>query len=918
MRTQLPTALLWCLLIEACTPSVSGNGATTPQPAKLVAERQAEREQESAWPTGRLPSDVAPESYKVELTLAPEAERFSGRVQIAVNLAQPRERVYLHGSHLSVSEAYAEVAGRRVAAHYRQLNGDGLAALDLERPLPAGPALLSIRYQAPFDTTLKGLYRVEHDGASYVFSQFEPYSARQAFPCFDEPAFKTPFELVLTVPEDLLALANTPQVGEQPVAGGYRRLSFQTTKPLPTYLVALAVGTFDVVDAPPLASNAVRKHTVPFRGIAPRGQGPKLAYALARTGAVVAELERYFQIPYPYEKLDLIAVPDFAAGAMENAGAITFRDVLLLLDPETAPEGQRRSFAYVLAHELAHQWFGNLVTMPWWDDLWLNEAFATWMGYAVVDRLWPEQRGYLALLEASFDAMNQDSLAAARMIRQPIATTHDISSAFDGITYSKGGAVLDMFEGYLGTEVFRRGVMAYLNEHRFGSATADDLLTALSAVASKDVSSPFTSFLTQTGVPLVQAQVQCGDGRGKVLIRQSRYLPLGSAADVERSWQVPVCMRYGTARGSHVECTLLSAASTEVPLTECPSWLMPNADASGYYLWSLSAEDLAALRDRGLPHLSLREQLSLAKSLSAAVSAGAVPIAQALPVLSILSTSSEREVATAPFTMMRLVRDQMLHGDKRAQFEEFLQRLYRPTVDRLGIARRADEPADVGLLRVEMLTFMADVAKDGEVRKRLLGVGRKALLEPGLAQPGVSTEVLGLGIRVAVQDGDAALYDTVYRRFVAEQDPMQRLFLLHALASVRDVRQGRALQLTLDEALRVNEISTVLADQFSDEATREAAYSFVESHFEQLRQRMASNQLGRVPLLSASFCTTAHAQRLQAFWGPRAEGLAGGPRALAEATERLNVCRTLVEAQRQSAERFLADLPHARSARHGR
>lgn len=920
MRSQLPSALLLSVVIQACVPSSSGNERTTvgvSQGLAVAGDKQADVDdpQKATWPTGRLPKDVKPESYQVELGIAPEAERFSGRVQIAVNLREPRQRIYLHGAGLSVSESYAEVSGRRYPARYRQLNGDGLSALDFQRPLPAGAALLSIRYQAPFDTTLKGLYRVDHGGASYVFTQFEPYSARQAFPCFDEPAFKTPFELVLTVPQDTVAIANTPQVEEQPIEGGYRRIGFQTTKPLPTYLVALAVGTFDVVEAPPLPSNGVRKHTIPFRGIAPRGQGEKLAYALAETGAVVAELERYFQIPYPYEKLDLIAVPDFAAGAMENAGAITFRDVLLLLDPVTAPELQRRAFAYVLAHELAHQWFGNLVTMPWWDDIWLNEAFATWMGYAVVDRLWPEQRGNLQLLAASQLAMSEDSLASARMIRQPIDTTHDITSAFDAITYSKGGAVLGMFERYLGAEVFRRGVVRYLTAHRFGSATADDLLSALSAEAQQELSAPLNSFLRQTGVPLLQVQVSCEGGSGAVTLSQSRYLPVGSTAEANRQWQVPVCLRYGGAHGVQTQCTLLSEPKAEVALQECPRWVMPNADAAGYYIWSLDADALAQLRDHGLSQLSVAEQVSLAKSLSAAISAATLPVAQVLPAFASLAGSTEREVVSAPLSQLGFIHEQLLSGEDRAQFEAFLRRLYRPTVDRLGIARRADETADDGLLRAEALTFLVDVAQDPDVRARLRALGRKALLEPDAAQPGVSSDVQALGLRVALQDGDAALFDLAFRRFTVEDDPMERTYLLSALSAVRDERSAHALSLTLSPAVRINEVSVILTAQLQDELTREAAFAFIESHFDELKKRMSSAQLGRLPLMTVGFCSSAQVKRLERVFGPRADSLAGGPRALAAAVEGLNVCTAKVATQKASAERFISGLAVAQAAR---
>src|SRR5690606_26969975 len=341
------------------------------------------------------------------------------------------------------------------------------------------------------------------------------------------------------------------------------------------------VGPLDVVEAPPIAGSDVRDRPIPLRGVAPRGQGARLAYALEHTPRMVESLERYFGRPYPYAKLDLIAVPDFGAGAMENAGAITFRDSLLLLD-ESAPVRQQRGFAYITAHELAHQWFGNLVTMAWWDDLWLNEAFATWMETRTIEETFPQHAPQVAEMSTVLDALDADSLASARQIREPIETEHDIHNAFDSITYSEGNGVLAMMERWLTPEVFQRGVQRYLREHQGGNARAEDLFAALSAEAGRDVSGPFTSFIAQSGAPLVEATPSCEDGRGRVALRQSRYVPRGSRASAERTWQIPVCVRYGVGREAHRECTLLTEREGSIELPSgCPAWVMPNADGVG-------------------------------------------------------------------------------------------------------------------------------------------------------------------------------------------------------------------------------------------------------------------------------------------------------------------------------------------------
>src|SRR5262245_32873700 len=403
-------------------------------------------------PLGPLPDDVRPTHYALELTVVPTAQRFSGTARIRVALATQRRELWLHGHALDVREAAVATDAGEGAARWEQVDRSGVVAVTPARPIGPGTVTLRVRWTAAIDRQLRALFRVEVGKDSYAFTQFEPALARRAFPCFDEPAFKTPFDLTLVVPHAAAAVSNTPQVARERVSKRFDRVRFATTAPLPTYLVAFAIGPLDIVDAPPLPPNPVRERPVPFRGVAIRGSGTRLAYALAHSPPLFEALEAYFGAAFPFPKLDLLAVPDMAWGGMENAGAITFRESVLLVDPENAPERQRRTFASIVTHEMSHQWFGDLVTMPWWNDLWLNEAFATWMAAHIVDRVHPEYEERLELLEEVHEAMAADSLASARRIRQPIESAHDIENAFDDITYSKGAGVLAMFERWLGAE----------------------------------------------------------------------------------------------------------------------------------------------------------------------------------------------------------------------------------------------------------------------------------------------------------------------------------------------------------------------------------------------------------------------------------------------------------------------------------
>jgi alanyl aminopeptidase len=856
-------------------------------------------------PTGKLPRDVRPLGYNLELEVVPSKERFSGRARIEVELAGPSTRIWLHAKDLHVREARAEQAGTVVPAVFRQFNSEGLAQLSFARPLAGGRAVLQLEYDAAFDRQLAGLYAVKTEGRDYAFSQFEPVSARQAFPCFDEPAFKTPFDIALTIPAEETAISNAPELSSEPAGKGEKRVRFATTKPLPTYLVAFIVGPLDVVQAAPIASSELRAQPLPLRGVATAGQGARLRYALDHAAPLLLELERYFGIAYPYPKLDLIAVPDFSAGAMENAGAITFRESILMMDPVATPESQRRRYASITAHEMAHHWTGDLVTMPWWDDTWLNEAFATFMATHTLSAVHPEYHADVDAQSSVAGAMDGDSRASARKIRQPIESTHDIVNAFDGITYDKGAGVISMIERFLGPEIFRRGIQSYLREHAHGTANAADLLTALGRESGKDVAGPMGSFLDQVGVPLVQAEVVCAaETSAELRLRQSRYLPAGSQAQRDQRWQIPVCARYEVRGQPHESCAVLSGPEGAMPLEGgCPDWLMPNAGGAGYYRWSLDAKQLAKLRMVGFAKLSVREKLSVADSLRAGFDSGALPAESVFSLLPALAADPDRSVASAPIGLLRYARQYLLEPSERPALDRFARALYEPRLRQLGWQERTSDDGDRKLLRAEIIWFLADSLRDPAARAKLAKLGPRYLGKgAGKAAPDLARSAL----IAAVQDGDHALFDTVFARFQQTTDPAERDRLLGALCSVTDARSSKVLALSLDPVLHVNEVTAPIRIQLGDERTREAAWAFLEQHIDELVARLSKRNAGWLPGLAWPFCSAAMAERVQAFFAPRIEQLTGGPRTLAAAVEGLRLCGAGVDLKRAGTKQFFA------------
>jgi alanyl aminopeptidase len=855
-------------------------------------------------PLGRLPRTVTPEHVAIELRMDPQAEGFSGRTRIDVDINEVTGVIWLHGRHLDFDKATITLAGGEEIPLKVEVADEAGGVLKLTAPamLAKGKARLAFDYHAKYDQQLQGAYQVKVAGESYVMSQMEPLGARSAFPGFDEPAFKTPWDVTLVVPETAQAFANTAEVGREKVEDGWQKLRYATTENLPSYLIAFAVGPWDVVRHADIPPNAVRKTPLPLRGIASKGRGKEMAYALDHTAEIVAALEAYFGSPYPFDKLDLLAAPDYSFGAMENAGLIVYRETLML-GVENAPTLTRQGYWGTHTHELAHQWFGNLVTMPWWDDIWLNEAFATWMASKIVFQLKPEFHSDRKLLQSSLGAMGEDSLASTRRIHEPVHAYTDVISAFDGITYQKGGAVLSMFESYLGEDKFRDAVRMHLRKFARGSATSLDLMRSLAAQTDRpaDVQAAFASFTDLPGVPFLRTDLACGAGQKPTLtVRQHRYLPLGSKAADGQSWGIPLCVRYPQGDATRKQCELIDGAASTIELETdaCPAWLHPNADGAGYYRFAVAADDQAAL-DGAFGQFNEREQRVYADSLSAALRNGSLTVAQYLAALPRVVASDAREVAMSPSGNLEWLWEHGVTDDAgRAGLQRYIEKLYQPRLDALGLDPRAGETDEARLLRQALVVLLSDTARVPALRRQLAQRGRKVL---GLGSDGalhveaVDSDQRGQALAMAGALGGAEEFDAMEKHFRASVDQQLRSQLLTAMGLVPgDALQRRARALVLDPAVKAGEVGNILFSQLGERTTRAPALAWYRANFEAVFAKAPQVWQASLPAFETiGMCSEAEAVALHARYYQRMSKVEGGPRGLAQAEEEVRLCDAL-------------------------
>jgi len=893
MRAISVLFILCAFLLTACGQDQPSGVDTAAPPAAAI-------------PAGKLGDAVQPTAYRLALTILPEQPDFTGTAEIDVKVAGATKIIYLHGNGLKVSSATATTPdGAMHTAVYEQVDDTGVARLAFAEPVPAGVATLHFQYTAPFRTGAEGLYNTTIDGEAYAFTQFEPIDARRVFPGFDEPVFKTPFDITVTAHQRDAVISNAPVRSEEPVGDGLKRVTFVTTRPLPTYLLAFAVGPLDVVTGKPLPPNSIRHRPLPVRAVATRGKGDRLHFALDNTNPIVTYLEKYFAVEFPYPKLDLIASPENGTGAMENAGAIVYGDALILLADNASPE-QLQRFGSVHAHELSHHWFGDLVTPKWWDDTWLNESFASWMGNKAAHAWRPEYELDMVSLVQALAAMNLDSRIAARQIRQPVLTNLEIASSFDAITYLKGGGVLSMFESYLGEDAFRDGLRTHMRRFAYSVADVEDFMASLAQGSGRpDVVPAFRSFIDQPGVPIVDVKLTCDGDQAAMSLRQSRYLPVGSRGDAQRTWQIPFCVRYGSGQTLSKECMLVTDAEMRMPLhsPSCPDFVMPNADGAGYYRFALDEAGWRGLMV-DFDRLNQKEALVVADSISAAYKADRLSTTSLIDAFRTIAASPYPYVAMAPAKDLVRLSNDLASADTRDAILGLMRDLYRPRLDALGpVSGKPTDAAAVkkALFHTKLVKFLALDARDPDLRARLAGQASRYIRMDdkdkdggGLDESAVDPALSSIALAVGVQELGAPFAEVLIDRLFASNDAKFRAEAAGALGATDDPALGdRVRELLLDKRLRSREPTTLAFALVARPSQRRATFDWFKANEPAFTGRLSHFAHRWLPRLGGGFCTVSERDEVEQFFKPLVPKLQGAARTLDVVLEGIELCAAL-------------------------
>jgi len=834
----------------------------------------------------RLPEIAAPDHYK--LTFSPDFTKndFAGDETIEVRVLKSTSQIVLNAAEIDFQEVTVSSGHATQKATVTLDKDKETATLTVDHPIPPGPATIQARYHGILNDQLRGFYLgKDSNGQKYAATQFEATDARRAFPSFDEPAYKAIFDVTVVADHGMTVISNTKVVSDTPGPEGKHTVHFAPTPRMSSYLVAMVVGKFEYVEG--VVDN------IPIRVYASPGKKELTTFALDAAENIMRYYNHYFSIKYPYGKLDLVGLADFSAGAMENTGCITFREILLLIDEKQSPVDLKREVASVIAHEMAHQWFGDLVTMQWWDDLWLNEGFATWMSSKPVQAWKPEWNMQLQDVEETARSMDADSLVNTHPIHQQAETPEQILELADDITYGKTAAVLRMLESYLGPETFRAGVNAYLTKHAYANATASDFWTAQTQVSKKPVDKLMPSFIEQPGPPLVTAKAVCSGNSEKITLQQQRYFfdRAKFEAGSSEHWQIPVCMKPApSGQGSSGKigaerCELLTQQQQTFTLPGCSSWVNVNANAQGYYRSGYDSDAVRSMARDAESALSPEERIMLPFDVSASVRVGREKIGDYLAVVEGLKADRSEAVREPLMNQLNYIGRNLVTDADRESYRSWLRQTLAPIAADVGWEAKPGESAEREGLRSELMHTMGHTARDPEVEVLARKLANQALDDPS----SVNHQLAGAAILVAANGGDEAFYDRIKDRLKTAKTPEEVFIYQRALAAFSDpVLLEKTLQFAISPEVRSQDSLGLISRVMQNPDGEKVAWDFIRSHWEKIQSEGGAFAGAAIAGASGSFCDAGMRDQVQEFFAVHHEP--ASERTLKQSVERINYC----------------------------
>ena len=836
----------------------------------------------------RLPATVIPTNYTLKLTPDLKTATFSGVESIDMNIKEPTRSITLNALDIAFESVTIYANGPRQTGTVSLDPKKEQATFTFPKTIPAGNATIKIHYTGILNNKLRGFYLAKTARRSYAVTQFESTDARRAFPCFDEPAFKATFEISLVIDAADTAISNSPIVSDTPGPGiNKHTLEFGATPRMSTYLVAFLVGDFQCMGG--------QQDGVDLRVCSTPDKVALTAFALDTAKFALHYYDTYFGIHYPLKKLDLIGIPDFEAGAMENFGAITFRETALLIDPKTAPLDAKKEVALDVTHEMAHQWFGDLVTMKWWDNVWLNEGFATWMENKATAAMHPEWNIDQTVAENENGTLNVDALPTTRAIRAQANTRDEIEQMFDSISYGKASDVLLMVENYLGEETFRKGVHAYLAAHEYGNATAEDFWNAQTATSHKPVDKIMESLVAQPGEPLLTLGVPAG---GKVSVDQTRFfLSPSLKPDPAQKWTIPVCFRNGAGAQ---DCQLLTPGTKTLKIPSA-GLFFDNAGGKGYYRSAYAPAQYAELVAHAESELTPPERISLTGDEWAQVRANKATVGDYLNLVAALKADPEAGVVDNATSAISTIDEQIAATpEEKAALSAWIRRIFAPIYAKIGPPSPNDSP-NTRQLRADLFGLLGHYGKDPAVVAEAGQIAESYIANPASVDPTLAQTALG----IAAENGNAALFDKLQNVFETSTDPELKEGALRLLAQFQaPALVERSLDYALSGKVHNQDAAIQLAIGLMIPEERDQTWKYLQSHWDKA-STFLTPEMGAILVSSAGgFCSAEARDSVQSFFTthkvPAAES------SLKHALEHIDGCIELRRLQEPNLKTWLA------------